>query len=108
MKLFGEDVGCDCATWEARFDNHAVERACAFLVGVAERIRRENRAYGDITAIPLRVFSRVDVATWIRVRMDDKLSQLAHVDSSSEEGAVEDLVGCLALMVGVNTGKEGT
>ena len=64
-------------------------------------LRQKNRAYGDSAATPLRVFSRVDATEGIRVRLDDKLSRLARGDGSGDEDAVKDLVGYLALLVGV-------
>ena len=86
-------------------DSPAVERACAFLAEVGEMLRQKNRAYGDSAANPMRVFSRVDAAAGIRVRIDDKLSRLARGDGSGDEDAVKDLVGYLALLVGVNEGR---
>ena len=47
----------------------------------------------------------VDAAAGIRVRIDDKLSRLARGDGSGDEDAVKDLVGYLALLVGVNEGR---
>ena len=89
----------------AAADSPAVERACAFLAEVGEMLRQKNRAYGDSAANPMRVFSRVDAAAGIRVRIDDKLSRLARGDGSGDEDAVKDLVGYLALLVGVNEGR---
>src|SRR5262245_1130491 len=51
-----------------------VVRAVEYLAGVARLLLAKNQAYGDSAAKPMRIFSRVDAATGVRVRIDDKLS----------------------------------
>jgi len=51
------------------------------------------------------VFSRLDNAAGIRVRLDDKLSRIARGDGSGDEDAVLDLMGYVILLRIAEAGK---
>lgn len=58
----------------------------------------KNRAYGNSALDPVRIFSRVDAAEQIRVRIDDKLSRLQRGSTYGNEDTVLDLIGYLVLL----------
>ena len=75
------------------------------LQEVGDMLKSKNAAYGDAALTPLRVFSRLDNAAGIRVRLDDKLSRIARGDGSGDEDAVKDLLGYLLLLRIAEAGK---
>lgn len=77
--------------------------AVEYLQSVAETLCAKNAAYGDSAGSPRRVFSSVDAATGIRVRIDDKLSRIASGNESGDEDTRRDLVGYLALLHAVES-----
>ena len=70
----------------------------SLLREVGDMLKSKNAAYGDAALTPLRVFSKLDNAAGIRVRLDDKLSRIARGDGSGDEDAVKDLVGYCVLL----------
>lgn len=78
-----------------------VQRALDFLDRVKVVLVEKNRAYGDAAGNPLRIFSRLQAAEGIKLRIDDKLSRISRGDGSGDEDAILDLVGYLALFWGV-------
>ena len=70
----------------------------SLLQEVGDMLKSKNAAYGDAALTPLRVFSRLDNAAGIRVRLDDKLSRIARGDGSGDEDAVKDLMGYVILL----------
>ena len=52
--------------------------ALAFLDRVKAVLVEKNAAYGDSAGNPIRVFSKADAAHGLLVRIDDKLSRIAH------------------------------
>ena len=77
----------------------------ALLQEVGDMLKSKNAAYGDAALTPLRVFSKLDNAAGIRVRLDDKLSRIARGDGSGDEDAVKDLLGYLLLLRIAEAGK---
>ena len=75
------------------------------LQEVGDMLKSKNAAYGDAALTPLRVFSRLDNAAGIRVRLDDKLSRIARGDGSGDEDAVKDLLGYVILLRIAEAGK---
>ena len=63
---------------------------------IREMLLAKNKAYGNSTADPLRIFSKVNSVEQINVRMDDKLSRIAR-GSAAGEDAEWDLMGYLVL-----------
>jgi len=65
---------------------------------------RKNKEYGNSALSPRRIFSQSDTKEQIRVRIDDKLSRIAHTsevgDASNTitEDTVQDLIGYLILL----------
>lgn len=68
---------------------------------IAEMLVTKNRSYGDSAMNPVRIFSRAPVDEQLNVRMDDKLSRLAHGDTDAikvfGEDVEKDLLGYLIL-----------
>ena len=77
----------------------------ALLQEVGDMLKSKNAAYGDAALTPLRVFSKLDNAAGIRVRLDDKLSRIARGDGSGDEDAVLDLMGYVILLRIAEAGK---
>lgn len=85
-----------------------VLRAHAFLGRVAATLTAKNRRYGDSAASPLRIFSRAEADEQLRVRIDDKLSRIAHARGADDEDTLLDLCGYLALLAAVGeVSREG-
>jgi len=63
---------------------------------IRDMLLAKNKAYGNSTADPLRIFSKVNSVEQINVRMDDKLSRIAR-GSAAGEDAEWDLIGYLIL-----------
>lgn len=72
-----------------------IQGECAALCRL---LIEKNQAYGNSALDPLRIFSRVDAAEQIRVRLDDKLSRLARGDGRETEDVELDLLGYLILL----------
>lgn len=69
---------------------------------LADFLVRKNAAYGSSVSDPVRVFSKADKLTQIRIRMDDKLSRIARgqrIETSDEtiDDTKRDLAGYLVL-----------
>ena len=77
----------------------------SLLREVGDMLKSKNAAYGDAALTPLRVFSKLDNAAGIRVRLDDKLSRIARGDGSGDEDAVMDLLGYVILLRIAEAGK---
>jgi len=69
---------------------------------IKELLLAKNEAYGNSAADPLRIFSRVDAAEQINVRIDDKLSRIARGNAFADEDTELDLIGYLVLKRAVN------
>ena len=73
----------------------------ADIVKVTQALTRvlleKNRAYGDSATNPLRIFSKVDAGTGIRLRIDDKLARITNSDALRQND-VCDLMGYLVLL----------
>lgn len=82
-------------------DVHELTRALAFLDEVKATLVSKNRKYGNSVFAPSRMFSKVDAAEQIRVRIDDKLTRIRTSGLSLEdEDTLLDLVGYLACLAG--------
>lgn len=59
----------------------------------------KNKAYGDSALNPVRIFSDAPAIEQIKVRIDDKISRMAHsCIGSDDEDTVADLIGYLVLL----------
>lgn len=99
--MIGYPDGCYTSQDEsdARRSRSAFETALdADLAEIRAVLLAKNRQYGNSALEPIRVFSRVDAAEAIRIRIDDKLSRIARGDGSGDEDAVLDLLGYLVLL----------
>lgn len=66
---------------------------------VKNLLLEKNRAYGNAALSPMRVFSKSDPAEQIAVRIDDKLSRIAHTGfATADEDTILDLIGYLHLL----------
>lgn len=66
---------------------------------VKELLLSKNRAYGNAALEPVRIFSKVGPAEQIAVRIDDKLSRIAHTGfETADEDTIQDLIGYLHLL----------
>jgi hypothetical protein len=61
-------------------------------------VLEKNRRYGDSALTPRRVFSRLDAAEGVKVRIDDKISRITNNDGEPRKNDVADLMGYLALL----------
>ena len=60
----------------------------------------KNKRYGDSALHPLHIFSHAPAAEQIRVRIDDKLSRIAHGNEIlDDEDTILDLTGYLILLM---------
>lgn len=68
-------------------------------MAVYQMLLDKNMRYGNSAITPLRIFSKADALEQIRVRIDDKLSRIAHQSPGREdEDVVMDLIGYLILL----------
>ena len=80
-----------------------LQLAQEFLEDVSEMLADKNRRYGNSAADPVRIFSKAPPDEQLLVRIDDKISRIvrgAGLDHDNED-VLADLVGYLALLVGV-------
>jgi hypothetical protein len=67
--------------------------------GLKALLLEKNKSYGNSAIEPRRIFSRSDPVEQIKVRIDDKLSRIATLGSSTNsEDTVSDLAGYLVLL----------
>lgn len=59
----------------------------------------KNKSYGNSAINPMRIFSKSSTEEQILVRIDDKLSRIAHGSEFPGEDTVKDLVGYLVLLL---------
>mgnify|MGYP001828668688 CR=1 FL=1 len=79
-------------------DNHSMEDVIKEVCcEIRNLLIEKNRAYGNSAAEPVRIFSKVDALEQINVRIDDKLSRLAHGTEYQGDDTELDLVGYLIL-----------
>ena len=64
---------------------------------LAEMLKAKNRAYGNSFADPVRIFSKAAPEEALLIRIDDKLSRIAHGDAAGED-TILDLAGYLILL----------
>jgi len=73
---------------------------------VSDLLVKKNRSYGDSALSPVQIFSRCDSTEGLRVRIDDKLSRLAHGPGGFQEDTLLDLLGYLVLLhIALKRGK---
>ena len=65
----------------------------------------KNEKYGDSAIDPVRILSKADPVEQIKVRIDDKLSRLAH-GQDGDEDVIKDLTGYLILLEVAKRKKE--
>ena len=84
-----------------------VNRAQEILAEIGALLLEKNKAYGDSALSPIRIFSRLEASSAIKVRIDDKLSRIKNVGITDEtEDSVRDLIGYLTLLL-VAVEREG-
>jgi len=84
-----------------------INRAQEVLAEVGALLLEKNKAYGDSALSPIRIFSKLESSSAIKVRIDDKLSRIQNVGITDEtEDSVRDLIGYLVLLL-VAIEKEG-
>ena len=84
-----------------------VNRAQEILAEVGAMLLEKNKAYGDSALSPIRIFSKLEASSSIKVRIDDKLSRIRNVGVTEDtEDSVRDLIGYLVLLL-VAIEKEG-
>jgi hypothetical protein len=71
-----------------------IEQVCDEVKGM---LLQKHQAYGESALRPLRIMSHSDALEQIRVRIDDKLSRLAVLQSDETEDVVLDLIGYFIL-----------
>ena len=77
-----------------------VNRAQEILAEIGALLLEKNKAYGDSALSPIRIFSRLEASSAIKVRIDDKLSRIKNVGITDEtEDSVRDLIGYLTLLL---------
>jgi len=83
----------------ALVDDHGAQQAIAIHgLALTMLLLQKNRKYGNSATDPLSVFSGLNAADRMRVRMDDKLSRMSRGDNNSDqEDAYVDLAGYLLL-----------
>ena len=79
----------------------AIEKVCDDIKAM---LIAKNKGYGNSALDPLHIFSRIDAAEQIAVRIDDKLSRIVRGDLMAVQGedywdTVRDLVGYLVLLI---------
>jgi hypothetical protein len=77
-----------------------VNRAQEILAEVGAMLLEKNKAYGDSALSPIRIFSKLESSSAIKVRIDDKLSRIRNVGVTEDtEDSVRDLIGYLVLLL---------
>ena len=65
---------------------------------LCELLLEKNARYGNSALEPTRLFSSADPIEQIKVRIDDKLSRLRHLQPDDREDTELDLLGYLILL----------
>lgn len=70
------------------------------VVNLARTLKLKNQAYGNSALSPLRLFSSLNAAAGIRVRIDDKLSRMRStgMERDASEDTLLDLAGYFVLL----------
>jgi phytoene dehydrogenase-like protein len=82
-------------------------RALKSLDEIKALLIEKNLKYGDSVANPKRIFSRASAMEQVLVRIDDKLSRISTMgpEVALDEDTVRDLIGYLALYLGLRDSK---
>ena len=67
----------------------------------------KNARYGDSALDPVRLFSNANAIEQLLVRIDDKLSRIAHGNGAEDEDALLDLAGYIVLLIIAKNRKGG-
>lgn len=62
-------------------------------------LKAKNESYGDSALNPIRIFSKLDSAEQLKVRIDDKLSRLSRGSEYPGDDTIVDLIGYLVLFL---------
>lgn len=65
--------------------------------GMKALLLEKNARYGDSALKPIQVFSRLNPAEGIRIRLDDKLSRVRNGESLRKND-IADIIGYLSLL----------
>ena len=68
------------------------------LDSIYKMLEEKNKAYGDSSLNPIRLFSRADAPEALRVRIDEKLARIKNQGSHDDEDSISDLIGYLVLL----------
>lgn len=68
------------------------------LSEIGELLLEKNRKYGNSALEPCRIFSKLDAAQGLRVRIDDKLSRMMSDQIDETEDTELDLIGYLLIL----------
>lgn len=68
------------------------------LEKIRDLLLAKNAAYGNSALEPVRLFSQVDAAEQIRVRIDDKISRMVRGREFAGDDTAKDLLGYLILL----------
>jgi hypothetical protein len=94
---------CEFRFWREREVPASTGKSAAdWLRSVADLLEKKAASYGDSIGNPVRIFSRSDKDSGIRVRIDDKLSRIKNGSDSLGDNDLQDLVGYLALLAVVD------
>jgi len=75
----------------------SAESIAAVCDGMKALLLEKNRRYGDSALNPIKVFSRLNAAEGIMVRLDDKLSRVRNGETLRKNDAA-DIIGYMALL----------
>lgn len=78
-------------------DVTSAEKIAAICDGMKALLLEKNARYGDSALNPIKVFSRLNPAEGIRIRLDDKLSRVKNGDNLRKNDTA-DLIGYLVLL----------
>lgn len=68
------------------------------LSSIRTMLLEKNASYGNSALEPVRIFSRASTDAQLHVRIDDKLSRIAHGHTYAGDNDVSDLIGYLVLL----------
>jgi hypothetical protein len=89
----------DCRAYFEKFDAVTFEKDLkAVLREVYDFLITQNKAYGDASLNPVKVFSRSDSVEQLKVRIDDKLSRFIKGAEYPEDDDERELLADLVLL----------
>lgn len=74
------------------------DKVKSYLKGIETMLIKKNRKYGNSALSPKRIFSKASTKEQLLVRIDDKLSRIANMQTDEDEDVISDLIGYLVLL----------